>query len=333
MTSTVMYATQVRTSGDVDGSSAPLSGEQPVRRRPLRTRPVIGLLASSSTLAEGQWPVVSTDAACIDAVLSAGGDVRLVPIRLPQRGEDALEILVQTVLEFDGLVFAGSSSDVDPHLYGKIPEPKTAKPEPLLDWWVMLMTLVAHETHTPLFGVCGGAQRLNVALGGTLSQEIAGHRAEQVVADNWKGNALAVAPEMLTRCLRAGTSSLVAEDVSPGLHEIWCMHHQGVDILAPGLLSWGWSGRVMEGFGYPGPKPWFVLATMFHAEARMRCGDPLSRFLFGSYLQACRVYASERREEVNSWLVRSKVLQRLVENPLAQRFLQGPARSRKGTTA
>lgn len=198
MTSTVMYATQVRTSGDVDGSSAPLSGEQPVRRRPLRTRPVIGLLASSSTLAEGQWPVVSTDAACIDAVLSAGGDVRLVPIRLPQRGEDALEILVQTVLEFDGLVFAGSSSDVDPHLYGKIPEPKTAKPEPLLDWWVMLMTLVAHETHTPLFGVCGGAQRLNVALGGTLSQEIAGHRAEQVVADNWKGNALEVAPEMLT---------------------------------------------------------------------------------------------------------------------------------------
>src|SRR5947209_17407142 len=134
-------------------------------RLPPRYRPQIGMLASPSTLADGQWPVMSADLASVEAILAAGGEVRFIPTRLPSRDEDAIEMVLQAVLPFDGLLFAGSQSDVDPRLYGHLPHPRTVAPDPLLDWWTMLMALVARETLTPLLGICGGAERLNVALG------------------------------------------------------------------------------------------------------------------------------------------------------------------------
>jgi len=124
---------------------ASLVTDQQARRLPPRYRPLIGMLASPSTLASGQWRVMSADLACIEAVQGAGGEVRLLPLRLPHAEEDAIEMVLQAVLPFDGLLFAGSDSDVDPRLYGQMPHPQTARPEPLIDWWAMLMTLVARE--------------------------------------------------------------------------------------------------------------------------------------------------------------------------------------------
>src|SRR6266702_2649661 len=81
---------------------------------PPRYRPLIGMLASPSTSVDGRRQVMSTDLASIEAVLAAGGEVRLIPVRLPVAGEEAFELVLHTVLQFDGLLF--SCSDVDPHL-------------------------------------------------------------------------------------------------------------------------------------------------------------------------------------------------------------------------
>lgn len=57
---------------------------------------------------------MSTDLASIEAVLAAGGEVRLIPLRLPYPGEDAFEMGLHTVLPFDGLLFTCNDSGVAP---------------------------------------------------------------------------------------------------------------------------------------------------------------------------------------------------------------------------
>src|SRR6266849_9809080 len=102
---------------------------------PPRYRPLIGMLASPSTSVDGQRHVMSTDLASIEAILAAGGEVRLIPVRLQAFGEEAFELVLHTVLQFDGLLFSCSDSDVDPHLDGHEHHAPREKHERLLDWW------------------------------------------------------------------------------------------------------------------------------------------------------------------------------------------------------
>jgi putative glutamine amidotransferase len=289
-------------------------------------RPLIGMPASASILADGQWRAMSADAASIEAVIAAGGEVRLIPLRFPHPEEDAIELVLQAVLPFDGLLFPGSNSDVDPRLYHQLPHPQTAPAEPLLDWWVMLMALVARQTLTPLFAICGGMQRLNVAFGGTLQQHLTGHRAESIEASNWTIRSLELDRESLHLCVKGNRLCSAPDDLSSleQSSEICCMHHQAADQLAAGFLPWGWSEGIIEGFGYPGPDPWFALATQFHSEARVNGNDPLSHVLFQAFLAACRTYAGSLRDALKTSRMRDHILRRLYRDPLVQRFLQGP---------
>ncbi len=289
-------------------------------------RPLIGIPASASTLAIGGWRAMSADATSIEAIVAAGGEVRLIPLRFPHPKEDAIEVLLQAVLPFDGLLFPGSDSDVDPRLYNQLPSPQSALAEPLLDWWVMLMALVARQTLTPLFAICGGAQRLNVAFGGTLKQHVLGHRADHLTAGNWIMRCLQLDRERLHLCARGNTLSEPEEVLffHQQCCEICCMHHQAPDHLAADFLPWGWSEGIIEGFGYPGPDPWFALGTQFHSEAKVNSDDPLSRFLFQAFLTACRAYAGSLHEVLKTVHMRDRILRRLYHDPLVQRFLQGP---------
>ena len=295
-------------------------------RLPPRYRPQIGMLASPATLADGQWPVMSADMASVEAILAAGGEVRFIPTRLPSRDEDAIEMVLQAVLPFDGLLFAGSQSDVDPRLYGQLPHPRTVAPDPLLDWWTMLMALVARETLTPLLGICGGAERLNVALGGTLHQHIEGHQADEIKANNWTLHTLHLDAEKLARCVRGAHLCASDDQASTGAddHRIYCLHHQAPDVLAPAFTTWGWSDGIAEGFGYIGPMPWYALATMFHAEAGAACQEPLACSLFHSFLAAGRAYAASLRDALKSVRMRDRILRRLYAEALVQRLLHGP---------
>src|SRR6266851_2392055 len=84
--------------------------------------------------------------------------------------------------------------------------------------------------------------------------------------------------------------------------EVLCLHHYELDIPAPGLLAWGWTGGGTAAWGYPGPSPWFALATLFHTEARVGAGqhDCLSPYLFEMYVRACRAYAGSLRQGLQS---------------------------------
>lgn len=284
-------------------------------------RPLIVIPAIPALLAESRWPVMSADQACVEAILAAGGEVCLVPLCFPVESEHAVKESLRIVLTCDGLLFPGSFSDVDPRLYGQEPACSSTSPDPLLDRWLMLLALAAHMTLVPVFGICGGAERLNVALGGSLQQHIGGHRTTPVAAHNWIHHTLWLDAEMLARCLRGADYLPSDEEVlTVAEHSIACMHHQAPDRLAPQMEVWGWAGEIIEGFGYAGPQPWFALGTLFHPEAGQ---EPLARFLFRAFLRACKVYASSARAALRAPRLRRRMLRHLEADPLVQQVLRG----------
>src|SRR5437588_10493021 len=143
--------------------AALLAAQPQLDTLPPRYRPLIGVPVASCTLENGRPYLVGVDTACIEAVVASGGEPRLIPARLPSPDEYAFELLLDAVLQCDGLLFSGSASQLEPRLDGRYDHLQTASPFYLLEWWRMLMTLIARETHTPLLGIGGGAASINAA--------------------------------------------------------------------------------------------------------------------------------------------------------------------------
>src|SRR5688500_9989020 len=78
----------------------------------------------------------------------------------------------EVVRRTDGLLLTGGG-DVDPRLYGETPHPTFQASEPGRDEYEIALVKAATEAGLPIFAICRGMQVLNVALGGTLVQDIA----------------------------------------------------------------------------------------------------------------------------------------------------------------
>jgi putative glutamine amidotransferase len=100
----------------------------------------------------------------VSAVDAAGGQ----PVLLSYAG----------AVDVDGLVITGGAFDIPPEHYGQAPAPELGPQKPARSQFEAELIRHALATRTPLLGVCGGMQLLNVVCGGTLHQHIEGH--EQV---------------------------------------------------------------------------------------------------------------------------------------------------------
>ena len=101
----------------------------------------------------------------VEALESAG----LVPLVVPPLSltESASAILSAV----DGLLFTGGE-DVNPSCYGAAPHPKLKTVNDARDATEIALILEAEKRHTPVLAICRGIQVINVALGGTLIQDI-----------------------------------------------------------------------------------------------------------------------------------------------------------------
>jgi putative glutamine amidotransferase len=93
----------------------------------------------------------------------AGAEVRLVK---PGPIEPQLAIA-------DAIVISGSVNDLHPGLYGERPRVRLNAPNPVRDARELRVTHAALEASLPMLGICGGSQLMNIALGGSLYQDIA----------------------------------------------------------------------------------------------------------------------------------------------------------------
>lgn len=96
-------------------------------------------------------------------------EIDIVPVMLPIVEDERL--IRAYAEEFDGFICTGGD-DIDPALYGEEKHPKCGEIESLRNTFEISLLKRIVELDKPVFGICRGIQVMNVALGGTLWQDI-----------------------------------------------------------------------------------------------------------------------------------------------------------------
>ena len=162
------------------------------------------------------------------AVRAAGGEVVSLPLDLPFAAFRELAVVC------DGYVLPGSPADVNPELFGQVPEASTVAADALREQADLLLLEHAAVSGKPVLAICFGLQRMNVWLGGTLVQDL-----RPVPVNHAAGASVAVAHSVHV----VGQSLLAsllgaAEAPAEGAYRrlaVNSSHHQAVGIAAEGL--------------------------------------------------------------------------------------------------
>jgi putative glutamine amidotransferase len=240
-------------------------------------QPLIGI--SCGTFYDRDWcpPSFGHRRTYVDAIVAAGG----VPLLMPPLAEaDVLRTLYDRV---DGLLLAGGG-DIAPALYGEEPHEKIGMVDPLRDAAELPMARWAVTEGKPVLGICRGIQVLNVALGGTLYQDVGSQLATDLIHDSsfqkedWAYMAHDINIEPGTRLATAlGVETL----------PINSLHHQSVKALAPGLRAVAWAADgVIEAI--EGNNGAFIVGVQCHPEALQATADPRWQGLFRVFVEAAR---------------------------------------------
>lgn len=100
----------------------------------------------------------------IEAIVKSGG----LPVIFPSVDP---ELIPNYLNLFDGIIFAGGS-DVDPTFYGEEPHQELGSTYFKRDQFEVVLVKAALEAGKALMGICRGMQVINVALGGTIFQDL-----------------------------------------------------------------------------------------------------------------------------------------------------------------
>jgi len=241
------------------------------------SRPVVGI-TSFAFKQRRRPPRFGLNQSYCRAVELAGA----APILLPPLQDQA--VLRAYYERVDGLLFSGGD-DIDPDLYGESRHEKCGTIEPERDGMELTLARWAATEGKPLLAICRGIQVLNVALGGTLYQDIAA-QVPGALQHPWQpGNArdhlaheVLVRPEtQLARILALG-----ADGAAP----VNSMHHQAVKAPAPGLRVTAVApDRIVEAVEMDDHR--FAVGVQWHPEELVD-RDPRARDLFLAFVQACR---------------------------------------------
>jgi len=184
---------------------------------------------------------------------------------------------VQSVL--DAVVLTGGG-DVDPTAYGREPGPTVYGVDSSRDDVEFRLVRWAVDGDVPLLAVCRGVQAMNVALGGSLVQDITTEVAgalDHVRTDHHDGP---------VHDVRIEPDSLLAELLGSGAAEVNSMHHQAVEAAGENVRVVATApDGVVEGIEVRGAG--FALGVQWHPECLGK-EDPSFRIFEGLVRAAAR---------------------------------------------
>lgn len=197
-------------------------------------------------------------------ILSEGQKVFMIP-SLPENSPMALDTLIE---DLDGLVLSGGS-DVAPETYGETALKPEWKGDAIRDRYEIALVQAFMRHHKPILGICRGAQLLNVAMGGTLYQDIETQVPGALVHRNWE------IYDQNHHEVRFEKGSGLEKLYGPGTHTIGSIHHQGLKKLGRDLVVEATSPKdgVIEAIRYTGGS--YALAVQWHPEFHSVSKKPL----------------------------------------------------------
>lgn len=231
---------------------------------------------TATTAADRGGPArVRLNAAYVRALEAAG----LVPVVVPPLATpDAALPLLDVVA---GLVLTGGE-DVDPARYGAPPHPALGPVVASRDETELALVSGARARGLPTLAICRGIQVLNVALGGTLVQDLPSERPGEVLHDpdgsrDSRVHEVAIAP-----------GSRLAAAIGATRATVNSFHHQAVDRVGEGLAVVARApDGVVEGVE-AADDGWWVLGVQWHPEELTGTPESWDRSLFAAFAERVR---------------------------------------------
>jgi putative glutamine amidotransferase len=231
----------------------------------------------------------------------------VIPIVMPPFGGGPAETsaLVERILDLvAGLVLTGGE-DVEPVRYGAVPSPHLGRTSAARDAVEIAAVLGARDRLLPTLAICRGAQVLNVALGGTLVQDIPSERSGALAHDP------KAARDARTHAVRLIDGSRAALALGAATALVNSKHHQAIDQLGHGLVITGTApDGIIECVETPEEDPWWMLGVQWHPEEFVQDRGAADHGLFAALAAAIDAQARRRSRDV--------VARRYVSPPLTE---------------
>jgi putative glutamine amidotransferase len=232
-------------------------------------RPLIGIPIGHRTDRRGRVYAQLPESYGLALTAAGAAPVLIQPL-------DNAEALERVFSALDGILFPGGR-DVHPSRYAQEPHPSVRVDEPL-DALELTLARWATEREVTTLGICRGQQLLNVALGGTLIQDLPTHGIQHPQSN------LSIRDD-LAHEITVQPGSRLAAIFGATDFRVNSFHHQAVDRLGRGMKAVGWSpDGVIEALEST-EHPW-LLAVQFHPEDLVASHEP-SRRLFEAFVAAC----------------------------------------------
>ncbi|NOZ72878.1 MAG: gamma-glutamyl-gamma-aminobutyrate hydrolase family protein [Chloroflexi bacterium] len=243
-------------------------------------RPVIGIPTQLFQL-EPNKVIQGLRTTYAHALKLAGG----IPLQIPlELDEESYHSICERL---DGL-FLGGGPDIDPHFYGETPHKRLGIVDAERDRVEILLARWAVAANKPIFGVCRGHQVMNVAMGGTMYQDV---ETMMVGADrhDFRGNGYA--RDFLSHSVQLQADSHVGRITGTQI-AVNSLHHQAIRTIGQRVRVVGKSpGGVIEAIEIEGHP--FAMGVQWHPEELV--ADPIMLNLFRRFVEACTQFAAPGR--------------------------------------
>jgi putative glutamine amidotransferase len=228
----------------------------------------------------------------LHAISKAHGLPSIVASGFTNPLEEAKQLAGEILDSCDGLMLSGGT-DVDPEIFGEIPHTALGRVDGPRDPFEITLAQEAVRRDMPVLGICRGLQVLNVAMGGTLIQDIpsdvpgaARHEAGE--------NRVEIAHEVTIT-----PGSKLASLLSTTRVGVNSFHHQAAKRIGAGLIVSATSPEdgIVEGLEMPDRT--FVVAVQWHPENFWKA-SPVFDGLFTGFVEAAYGLAHSRRSPRSS---------------------------------
>lgn len=202
----------------------------------------------------------------VNSVLMNGGIPYIIPVT------DDVEVLRQITAQLDGIIFTGGE-DFAPAYFGQEEHEKLGEVNVTRDTYDLTLFKLASDRNIPTLGICRGLQLINVAMGGTLYQDLPSQKPSDINHRQDEEGTVA------THSVSIVEGSMMHQILGQKEVQVNTIHHQAIEKLAPGLKIVGWANDSVPEMieAYPHRQ---IIGTQFHPEIFTANGDALMGKLF-----------------------------------------------------